>query len=140
MEVSARTVVDEETGVVRDIDVSVERRQERVVEHGENLSLHFYVGKLLVAERIFVDDFESEVGVVVVSETTKKDSAEVSGTEMTTELEVMEMEVAIGGESGSSFNGGPMRVPLAVGARVKWKSCSCGGGGGREPGLVEAES
>lgn len=105
MEVAAGTVVDEEARVVRDIDVSVERRQERVVEHGENLSLHFYVGKFLVAERIFVDDFKGEVGMVVVSETTKKDSAEVSGTEMTTEPEVMEMKVAVGGESGSSFNG-----------------------------------
>lgn len=37
MEVAVGTVIDEETGVVRDVEVGIESREERVVEEGENV-------------------------------------------------------------------------------------------------------
>lgn len=50
MEVAIGTVIDQETDVMRNFEMSVERREKRVVEHGENLSFHLYVGKFLSAE------------------------------------------------------------------------------------------
>lgn len=37
MEVTVGTVIDEETSVVRDIEVGIESWEERVVEEGENV-------------------------------------------------------------------------------------------------------
>ena len=37
VEVAVGTVIDEETGVVRDVEVGIESREERVVEEGENV-------------------------------------------------------------------------------------------------------
>lgn len=37
MEVTVGTVIDEETSVVRDVEVGIESREERVVEEGENV-------------------------------------------------------------------------------------------------------
>lgn len=50
VEVPAGAVVNEETGVVRNVDVGVECREERVVEHGEDVGLHLDVGELFTAE------------------------------------------------------------------------------------------
>ena len=48
MEVAAGAVIDEEASVVGDFEVGVESRQERVVQRGENFSLHLHVRQLLV--------------------------------------------------------------------------------------------
>lgn len=37
MEVTVGTVIDEETSVVRDVEVGIESWEERVVEEGENV-------------------------------------------------------------------------------------------------------
>ena len=37
MEVAVGTVIDEETSVVRDVEVGIESGEERVVEEGENV-------------------------------------------------------------------------------------------------------
>lgn len=46
MEVSVGAVVDEEAGVVRDLEVGIECREERMVERGEDLGLGLHVGEL----------------------------------------------------------------------------------------------
>lgn len=50
MEVAVRAVVDEEAAVVGDVDAGVERREERVVEHGEDLGLGAYVAEFFRGE------------------------------------------------------------------------------------------
>lgn len=135
MKIAAGTVIDKKTGVVRDIDASVKRGEKRMIQHGKNLSLHFDVGELLLAQRIFIDDFESEAGVLVLSEAAEKDSAEISGAEVAEKLEMAEVEAAVGGKIRGGFNGGPVRVPPAVRSRMERER-----NGGAGTGLVEAES
>lgn len=144
VEVSVGAVVNEEAGVVGDVDAGVERGKERVVEHGEDLGLGADVAELLGCEGVLVDNLEGEGGgvrvvAVVVAEAAEEDTAEVAGAEVAEELEVAEVESAVGGEGGGGFDGGPVGVPLAV---VEGGSCGGwrgGGGGGGEAGLVEAE-
>ena len=138
MEVAVGAVVDEETRVVRDFEVGVERREERVVEQGEDLSLGLGVGELFRIERVAVDDLEGEVGVVVVAEAAEEDAAKVAGAEAADELEVPEMEEAVGGQGSCRLDGRPVRVGSPVGPVVD-DGGGGGGGGGGEAGLVEAE-
>lgn len=86
IEVSIGTVINQETDVMRNFEVGVERREIRVVKHGENLGLHLYLGEFLGAEQIFIDDFEGEAGAGTVSEVAKEDASEVSGAEVTDEF------------------------------------------------------
>ena len=118
MEVAVGAVVDEETRVVRDFEVGVERREERVVEQGEDLGLGLDVGELFGGERIAIDDLEGEVGVVVVAEAAEEDAAEVAGAEAAEDLEMPEMEEAVGGQGGGRLDDRPVRVGYPVGAEV----------------------
>ena len=118
VEVTVEAVVHEETCVVRDFEVGVERREERVVEQGEDLSLGLGVGELFRIERVAVDDLEGEVGVVVVAEAAEEDAAEVAGAEAAEDLEMPEMEEAVGGQGGGRLDDRPVRVGYPVGAEV----------------------
>lgn len=67
---------------------------------------------------------------------TEEDSTEVSGAEMADELEMAEVETAVGGESGGGVDGGPMWIGFAM---VEDGGGS-GGCGRREKRFVETES
>lgn len=97
MKVAVGAVVDEETRVVRDLDVGVECREERVVEQGEDLGLGLNVRELLRREGRMVNDLEREggVGVVVVAEAAEEDTSEITGAEVAEELQVSEVECFI---------------------------------------------
>lgn len=129
---------------MRDLYVSVQRGKKRVVEGGENLRLSLDMRELLRAQGIAVDDFEGEVCVVIVAEAAEEDAAEVPGADEALELEVSEVEGAVGGQCGGGVDSGPVGVVLAaVGAVVDvgdGGGRGGGGGGGGEAGLVEAES
>lgn len=96
MEVAPGAVVDEEAGVVGDVDVGVERGQERVVQRGEDLRLHLDVRELLAGQEVAVHDLEGEAGGVPVAEAAEVDAAEVAGAEVPQQLEVAEVEAAVG--------------------------------------------
>lgn len=81
MKIAVGTVIYEETSIMGDFQMSIECREKRVVERGEDLCLRLNMRELLGCERIAVDYFESEVGVVIVTESAKEDSTEVSRAE-----------------------------------------------------------
>lgn len=141
MEVPVGAVIHEKARVMRHLQVGVERRQKRVVEGGENLRLRLNVGEFLRVQRVAVDDFEGEVGVVIVAETAQEDAAEIACADEAEELEMAEVEGTVGGECGGGIYGGPVGVVVAaVGAVVDVGDGGGGsGGGGGEAGLVEAE-
>lgn len=121
--------------------MSVQGGKKRVVEGGENLRLRLDMRELLRAQGIAVDDFEGEVCVVVVAEAAEEDAAEVPGADEAVELEVAQVEGAVGGQCGGGVDCGPVGVVVAaVGAVVDVGDGGGGGGGGGEAGLVEAES
>ena len=61
----------------------------------------------------------------------EENPAEVASAEVFDEFQVAEVEVAIGGKSSGSFDGGPVWVGVAVGTEVK---------GGGAAGFIKAES
>lgn len=120
MEVAVGAVVDEEAGVVGDLDVGVESGEERVVEEGEDLGFGLDLGEFLGGQGVAIDYFQGELGVVVVvAEAAEEDAAEVAGAEVANEFEVAEVDGATGGEGGGGFDGGPVGVGFAVGAFVE---------------------
>lgn len=110
--------------------MGVECREERVIEHGEDLGFRLDMRKLLCRKGVPIDDLKSEVGVVVVTEAAEEDAAEVSGADVAQKLEVAKMQVPVGGEGGGGLDGRPMGIGAAVGAEAQVGSG--GGGGGRE--------
>lgn len=120
VEVAVGAVVDEEAGVVGDFDVGVESGEERVVEEREDLGFGLDLGEFLGGQGVAIDDFQGELGVVVVvAEAAEEDTAEVAGAEVADEFEVAEVDGAGGGEGGGGLDGGPVGVGLAVGAFVE---------------------
>lgn len=71
--------------------------------------------------------------MIVVSQMAQEHTAEVAGAEMADEFEVAEVEMAVGRESSSGSDGGPVRVGAVVGAEVE------GGGSGGETRFIEAK-
>lgn len=134
MEVAVGAEVDEKTRVMRDFQVGVQRWEERVVEGGENLRLRVDGGEFRGAQGISIDDFEGEVGAVVVAEAAEEDAAEVAGSDEAEELEVADVE---SGESGGGLDGFPVGVVVG-GVGTGMGVCEGGGGGGGET-VVEAE-
>jgi len=135
VEVPGGAVVHEEARVVGDVDARVERGEEGMIERLEDFGLGFCVGEFFGGEEVFVDDFEGEVGAVVVAEAAEEHAAEVAGAEVAEELKMAEVEAAVGGEHGGGFDGGPVGVGATVGATVD-------DGDGRLDGgdtIVEAE-
>ena len=94
-----------------------------MVEHGENLSLHLYVRKLLCAEQVFVHNLKCEISAFVVTEAAEENAAEIACPEVTEELQVAEVEFSVRGEIGGGFNGGPMRVGCPVGPEIDGGAC-----------------
>lgn len=142
MKVTIGTVVNKETSVVRDLEVSIECRKKRVIEHREDLSFHLNVRELLCAKRVFINNLKSKISAIIVSETAKKNSAEISSAYVTEKLQVTKMELSVGRDICGGFNGGPVRVQSSVWTRMKRNrsGCSnCGSGSSRET-VVEAES
>ena len=132
MEVAAGAVVDEEARVVGDLDVGVERGEERVVQQGEDLGLGPHVRELLGAQGVPVHDLEGEAaGAGVIPESAEEDPAEVPGAEVAEELEVAEVEGPVGGEVEGGLDGGPVWVPGAVGPGVKRRRVGGGSSGKR---------
>lgn len=119
VEVSAGAVVDEEARVVGGLHTCVESREEWVVEGGEQLRLRPHLGQPLFRQGVPVDDLESEgYGAVArghVLEPAEVDAGEVAGAEVADELEVVEVEGAVGGEAGGGGDGRPLRVAAPVG-------------------------
>lgn len=141
MEVAAGAVIYQETRVMRDLQSGVERREKRVVQHGQDLPLHLHVGELLAAEQVLINNLESEVCVIIVSEAAEEDPPEVPGAEVAEELEVAQVEGAVVGEGCGGFDGRPMRIGGTVGSEEERRGGSRGGrsrGGGET--VVEAES
>jgi len=118
VEVAGGAVVHEEARVVGDIDARVERGEEGMVERVEDFGFGFRVGEFFGGEEVFVDDFEGEVGAVVVAEAAEEYAAEVAGAEVAEELKMAEVEAAVGGEHGGGLDGGPVGVGAPVGATV----------------------
>lgn len=118
VEVAGGAVVDEQARVVGDVDAGVERGEEGMVECLEDFGLGFRVGEFFGGEEVFVDDFEGEVGAVVVAQAAEEDAAEVAGAEVAEQLKMAEVETAIGGEHGGCLDGGPVGVGAPVGATV----------------------
>ncbi|CAH9126981.1 unnamed protein product [Cuscuta epithymum] len=142
VEVSIGAEIHEEAGVMGDFQMGVERREERVVQHGEDLRLRLDLRRLLGGERVPVDDFQGEIGVLGVPEAAEEHPAEVPGPDEAVELQMPEMEGPIGGEGGGSLDGRPVRALPPVRAVVEVRDGSgrvCGGGSGGKT-VVEAES
>lgn len=98
LEVAVGAVVDEETRVVGDVDAGVKRREERVVEQGEDLGLRLQVGLLLRRDGRMVYNLEGErgVGMIIVAEAAEEDTSEVAGAEVAEELEMSQVESLVG--------------------------------------------
>lgn len=79
MQITVRTVINEEASVMGDFQMSIERREKRVVEGGEDFGLGLDMGEFFRREGVSVDHLEGEVCVIVVAEAAEEDSAEVSG-------------------------------------------------------------
>jgi len=119
-----------------------------VVEERQGLGFGLDVGEFFRGERVFIDDFESEVGIGVgiVSDPAEEDPTEIARTEKAEELEVAEVESAVAGEVSGGFDGGPVGIGAAVGAAVLMVVdviivvgvVGCGRGEGKA--LVEAKS
>lgn len=78
-------------------EVGIERGEEGVVKHGEDLGLGVDVGELLGGEVLPVYDLEGKAGGVAVAKSAEVDPAQVAGAEVAEELQVAEVEPAIGG-------------------------------------------
>ncbi|CAH9096080.1 unnamed protein product [Cuscuta europaea] len=77
VEVSIGAEIHEEAGVVGDFQMGVERREERVVQHREDFRLRLDLSRLLGVERVPVDDFQGEIGMLGVREAAEEHPAEV---------------------------------------------------------------
>lgn len=116
-----------------------------MVEERENLRFGLNVGEFLRRERVPIDDFEGELGILVrvVSDPAEEDPAKITRPEKAEELEVAEVESAVAGEVGGGFDCGPVGVGAAVGAAAVVDGVMMvmvlGSGRGERKALVEAE-
>ena len=114
MQVSTRTKLHYNAREMRSFELSVERRQERMVKHLQNLPLHFSsLALLLQYHRLFVNHLhgvEARRVIIIaateffiaVPETAQIHSTDVAGADAAEELEITKGETGLAAERGGA--------------------------------------
>jgi hypothetical protein len=86
VEITAGTIIYKEARVMRDINTRVKSGEKRMIKRVKNLRLRFRVREFLRSKKIFINNLKCKICAVVITEATEKNTAEVTGAEMTEKL------------------------------------------------------